>query len=99
MEIAVPNIDLTGAVEIQNEGCELICSNQSSSIMLQLTDRCAPPFSLEKMSVFNIQGQPINFESSQISNTKTEIVLDEIGVFLILDHTGRSCKVLRLNKL
>ncbi len=99
LEIAVPNIDLTGAVEIQNEGCELICSNQSSSIMLQLTDRCAPPFSLEKMSVFNIQGQPINFESSQISNTKTEIVLDEIGVFLILDHTGRSCKVLRLNKL
>jgi hypothetical protein len=96
INIYVQNINLTGTIEIQNEECELICTNQASSILVQLPDRCHQTFSSEEMNIFNIQGMPIIFKSRQISATKKEIFTDEQGVFLIRDNTGRSCKVLRI---
>ena len=96
LEIVVPNIDLTGTSEIQNEGCDLICSYQSNSILVQLTDQCSHPFSLEKMSVFNIQGQVIEHQLKSIDSRSVEIILEQTGVFFISLVDGHSCKLVKL---
>lgn len=99
LEIKVPNIDLTGTTEIQNEACGLMCRNQSSSILVELAESCGQSTSLNALHVYNMQGQQINFMSRQISSTKTEIVLDKLGVFLILESTGKTCKILKMSHL
>jgi hypothetical protein len=98
LEIKVPNIDLTGASKLLHEACELNCINRPSSILVEFTESCLQPASLEQLEVFNMQGQHINFTSRQISSTKMEIVLDVTGVFLIREHTGKTCKLLRVNR-
>lgn len=93
--VEVPNIDLTGSIEIPNEECALLCSNQSDAILIRMADPCRKPFSAEEVKVFNVQGQLINHRLRQIDAQSAEIVVAQPGVLFISKGDGQSCKIIK----